>query len=77
MSGRFAEIGGPHLRIVQQGGRFAVERDHAGLRPAVRAPIGLRIGARSPEEVAVAIAAELVQATGGRGREPERVAQPD
>jgi len=35
----------------------------------VRAPIGLRIGARTPEEVAVAIAGELVQAMRERSRE--------
>lgn len=35
----------------------------------VRAPIGLRIGARTPEEVAVAIAGELVQAMSERSRE--------
>ena len=32
----------------------------------LHAPIGLAIGGRSPEEVAVAIAAELIQATRGR-----------
>jgi len=35
----------------------------------VRAPIGLRIGARTPQEVAVAIAGELVQAMRERSRE--------
>ncbi len=34
----------------------------------LHAPIGLRIGARSPEEVAIAIAAELVQSLRGSTR---------
>jgi len=34
----------------------------------IRAPIGLRIGARSPQEVAIAIAAELVQASRERAK---------
>jgi xanthine dehydrogenase accessory factor len=34
----------------------------------VRAPIGLRIGARSPHEVAVAIVAEIVQAARERAK---------
>ena len=34
----------------------------------IRAPIGLRIGARAPQEVAVAIASEIVQAARDRAR---------
>ena len=37
----------------------------------LHAPIGLAIGGRSPEEVAVAIAAELIQTTRGRKPAPE------
>ncbi len=40
----------------------------------LRAPIGLRIGARTPEEVAVAIAGELVQAMRDRPREAATLA---
>ena len=36
--------------------------DEAGLG-RIHAPIGLALGARSPEEVAVAIGAEIVEAT--------------
>jgi xanthine dehydrogenase accessory factor len=34
----------------------------------IRSPIGLDIGAESPEEIAIAIVAELVQRRRGRGR---------
>jgi xanthine dehydrogenase accessory factor len=39
----------------------------------VRAPIGLRIGARTPEEVAVAIAGELIQAMREQSRDAVQV----
>jgi xanthine dehydrogenase accessory factor len=40
----------------------------------VHAPIGLRIGARTPKEVAVAVAAELIEAMRARKDSPSRTA---
>jgi xanthine dehydrogenase accessory factor len=37
----------------------------------IHAPIGLKIGSRSPQEVAVAIAAEIVQVTRAAKSRPE------
>jgi len=53
-----------------------IERERLG---AIHAPVGLDIGAETPEEIAVAVAAELVKARrGGSGaslRDVERVAE--
>ena len=40
----------------------------------IRAPIGLKLGGRTPEEVAVAIAAQLIQTVHDRSQAPEPVA---
>jgi xanthine dehydrogenase accessory factor len=67
--------------IGAMGSRRTTEERAARLRAAgvskkelarLHAPIGLPIGGRSPEEVAVAIVAELVQATRGRARDTRK-----
>ncbi len=44
----------------------------AGLRPRLRAPVGLDIGARTPEAIALAAAAEIHAWLAGRGGRPWR-----
>ena len=44
----------------------------AGLRPRLRAPLGLDIGARTPEAIALAAAAEIHAWLAGRGGRPWR-----
>jgi xanthine dehydrogenase accessory factor len=67
-----AAVETPAVYIGAMGSKVTTEDREARLREAglddaalgrVHAPIGLAIGARSPEEVAVAIGAELVEAT--------------
>jgi xanthine dehydrogenase accessory factor len=67
-----AAVETPAVYIGAMGSRKTTEDREARLREAglddaalgrIHAPIGLAVGARSPEEVAVAIGAELVEAT--------------
>ena len=67
-----AAVATPAVYIGAMGSRVTTEDREERLRAAglddaaigrIHAPIGLSIGARSPEEVAVAIGAELVEAT--------------
>ena len=67
-----AAVATPAVYIGAMGSRVTTEDREQRLRAAglddaaigrIHAPIGLSIGARSPEEVAVAIAAELVEAS--------------
>ena len=62
--------------------RYAVVREGIEPRPIttkldrVRAPIGLEIGAQTPEEIAVAIVAEIIQVRrGGRGLPMSEIAR--
>ena len=44
--------------------------DAAGLRERLRAPVGLDIGGRSPESIALSIVGEVHAALNGRGGRP-------
>jgi xanthine dehydrogenase accessory factor len=44
--------------------------DEAVLAERLMSPIGLDVGARTPEETAVAICAEIIALRSGRGRRP-------
>jgi xanthine dehydrogenase accessory factor len=72
MIGSRRRVRATYVQLVEEGfGPEALGRIHA--------PVGLDIGAETPEEIAVAVAAELVMLDrGGRGtplREIERVAE--
>ncbi len=72
MIGSRRRVRATYVQLVEEGfDRFLIERIHA--------PVGLDIGAETPEEIAVAVAAELVMldrgGTGGPLRDVERVAR--
>jgi len=72
MIGSRRRVRATYVQLVEEGfGRELIERIHA--------PVGLDIGAETPEEIAVAVAAELIMlhrgGTGGSLKQVERVAE--
>jgi xanthine dehydrogenase accessory factor len=57
---------GSHNRIGYVFQALADQGDNAGFLETIHAPIGLQIGALTPEEIAISICAELIQARRGR-----------
>lgn len=73
MIGSRRRVRATYVQLIDEG----IDRD---LIDRIHAPVGLDIGAETPEEIAVAVAAELVMLSRGRGtggslRDVERVAE--
>jgi len=76
----FVGLIGSRAKIVRIFRTLKAEGASAESLERVKAPIGLDIGARSPEEIAVSIAAQLVahrRRSFIKGNDPERLAVPD
>lgn len=67
---RYVGMIGSRAKVARITGALAAEGVPSGWLQAVRAPIGLRIGAVTPEEIAVSIVAELVAVRRGAATDP-------
>src|SRR5262249_47371965 len=63
---RYIGMIGSRRRVISVFKQLTQSGIDRGLLDRVHAPIGLRIGARSPQEIAVAILAEIIQTFNGR-----------